>query len=81
MRVCGYAECVLEEKKQREALELLEEEKIIRYNEEKCARGRERELRRQQVEAAKQKGYAAICAKQDRELDKAAQLDALRARR
>ncbi|KAL8269980.1 hypothetical protein Esti_006080 [Eimeria stiedai] len=67
--------------KQREALELLEEEKIVQYNREKYAREKEQEARKKELEAVKQRGYAAICAKQDREIDKAAQLDALRARR
>lgn len=69
------------EKAQRAALEQLEEEKILQYQREKNAREKEQEEKKQQLEAAKQRGYAAIYAKQDRELDKAAQLDALRARR
>ena len=53
----------------------------MEYQREKNAREKELEEKKKQQEAAKQKGYAAIYAKQDRELDKAAQLDAIRARR
>ncbi|XP_026191827.1 trichohyalin [Cyclospora cayetanensis] len=72
---------ILTEKRQREALDQLEEEKILQYDREKTEREREQEARRQEAEKAKQKGYAAICARQDKELERAAQLDALRARR
>ncbi|KAL8424558.1 hypothetical protein Efla_005664 [Eimeria flavescens] len=81
LEVNAHNQILFKEKKEREALELLEEEKIVQYNAERIAREKEQEAKRKQVEAAKQKGYAAICAKQDRELDRAAQLDALRARR
>lgn len=81
LEVNAHNQLLLNEKKQREALEKLEEERIMEYNREKYLREKEQEERKLQLEAEKQKGYRAICEKQDREIDKAAQLDALRARR